>query len=248
MVCEAGDWHIVVEIEAEALNKRLRSIGFALILEAFGALAQIWVEDALQALLPHGWKRLSFALSHSLNIGSHHIEEFVEVGQCVAIQCARQWHSVFGADTIVFQAIQHVVMATALRKRYIAMHTYSHCGAIHISFVRNEHLAEVVCFARLLQDLALKVWQAREVPAGTATVLVLDTCDGVRLYNSEHRFVLVGVILFVLIPVHIHNRIIHYFIRVKHILSTSCNAAVPFYQHLTNRIRLPGCYCHPWRR
>lgn len=46
-------------------------------------------------------------------------------------------------------------------------------GAVHIVFVDDEHLAQVVGLACLAQYLALQVAQRGKVPASAAAVLVL---------------------------------------------------------------------------
>ena len=65
------------------------------------------------------------------------------------------------------------------------MHSYSHCGAVHISLVGYEHFAEVVGLASLLQDLALEVAEGRVSPARTTAVLGLLYPQLLRERNLE---------------------------------------------------------------
>ena len=160
MVCVAGDRHIVVELQTEALCKGLRCVGLALIFEALGTLAQIRVEYALKAHLPCRSESLGIALGHSLHIRSEHVEELVEVGKRVTVESAGQRHGILGADTVVLEAVEHIEMASALSERHVTVHAYRHHGTVHICLVSHEHLAEVIGLAGVLQDLALKVREA----------------------------------------------------------------------------------------
>ena len=160
MVCVAGDRHIVVELQTEALSKSLRCVGLALIFEALGTLAQIRVEYALKAHLPCRSESLGIALGHSLHIRSEHVEELVEVGKRVAVESAGQRHGVLGADTVVLEAVEYIEMASALSERHVTVHAHRHHGTVHICLVSHEHLAEVIGLAGVLQDLTLKVREA----------------------------------------------------------------------------------------
>ena len=57
MVCVGGDAHIVVPVQSQAGGESLRSVALALVGELLGALAQISVEDALEAYFPL-WRNL----------------------------------------------------------------------------------------------------------------------------------------------------------------------------------------------
>ena len=74
----------------------------------------------------------------------------------------------------MLQSIEYIVGATTLREAHVAVHSYSHYGAVHISLVGYEHFAEVVGLACLLQDFALEVAEGRVSPARTTAILVLD--------------------------------------------------------------------------
>ena len=90
----------------------------------------------------------------------------------------------------MLQSIKYIVCATALREAYVTVHSYSHSGAVHISLVSYEHLAEVVGLTCMLQNLAFEVAECRVSPARTAAVLVLDACNRILFHYCEYRLVL----------------------------------------------------------
>ena len=114
MVSIAGDSNIVVEVQTEACSKCLRSISLAFIFERLWALAKVSIQDTLETNLPLLRNLRSAALSNSCYIRLQDAEEFVEVVKRVAIQATWERHSILWADTIVLEAVQWVVSATAL--------------------------------------------------------------------------------------------------------------------------------------
>ena len=80
---------------------------------------------------------------------------------------------------------EHVVAGAPLGYLAIAMHANVVCGVVHIVFVHHEHLAEVIGFSRLAQDLTLEVTQRGKVPARTAAVLVFHAGYRQLLYYRE---------------------------------------------------------------
>ena len=81
MVGVAGDGHIVVEVDAQALHKRLRSVLLALVGELLRALAEVGVEDTLQSDLPLVADLLGAVLGNGCHVGLQKREELVEVVQ-----------------------------------------------------------------------------------------------------------------------------------------------------------------------
>ena len=114
MVRVAGDAHIVVPVEAEALGETLRGVFLSFVGELLGALAQVGVENALQTYGPLARHLLGRALADGSHIRLHHGEELIEVGQRVARQTAGCCHGRFGNDTLFAEDDQHVAGATAL--------------------------------------------------------------------------------------------------------------------------------------
>ena len=80
---------------------------------------------------------------------------------------------------------EHVVAGAPLGYLAIAMHANVVCGVVHIVFVHHEHLAEVIGFSRLAQDLTLEVTQRGKVPARSAAVLVFHAGYRQLLYYRE---------------------------------------------------------------
>ena len=114
MVCVACDAYIVVPVDAEALCKLLRGVCLSLVNEGLRTLAQICVEDALEARLPLVGNLLCLALGHRVNVWRHHLKELVEVSERVALHGARQRHSVFRADAVALDNVEHVACRTSL--------------------------------------------------------------------------------------------------------------------------------------
>ena len=79
VVCEAGDVHIVVEVDAEAGSKTLRGVFLALVGELFRTLAEIGIENALHTSLPSIADFLGIAFGNSCHIRLQHAKELVEV-------------------------------------------------------------------------------------------------------------------------------------------------------------------------
>ena len=173
----AGDADIVVPVDAQALGEGLRGVGDALVGEGIRCLAEVGIEDALQASLPLGGNGLGLAGGDGLHVGRHHAEELVEVGQRVANHGAGLGHCILGDDAVVLDDDEHVAGRTALREVAVAMHTNGHISAFHVVFVADKHLGQIIGLASLLQNFGLKEAQCRIRPAGAAAVLVLDTGD-----------------------------------------------------------------------
>ena len=77
---EARHADVVVEVELQTVEERLGGVLLALIGETLGALAQIGVEDALEAHLPLRCELGAFALGNGLDIGREYLEELGEIG------------------------------------------------------------------------------------------------------------------------------------------------------------------------
>ena len=114
MVSVACDAYIVVPVDAEALCKLLRGVCLSLVNEGLRTLAQICVEYALKARFPLVGNLLSLALGHRVNVWRHHLKELVEVSERVALHGAWQRHSVFRADAVAFDNVEHVACRTSL--------------------------------------------------------------------------------------------------------------------------------------
>ena len=56
----------------------------------------------------------------------------------------------------MLQSIEYIVCATTLREAHVTVHSHCQCGAVHVSLVGNEHLAQIECLASVLQNLALE--------------------------------------------------------------------------------------------
>ena len=52
-------------------------------------------------------------------------------------------------------------------------------GTIHVVFVGNEHLTEIVCLTRLAQEFTFNKCNSGIIPTRSTTVLILDGGDSV---------------------------------------------------------------------
>ena len=191
MVCVAGDGHVVVEVDAEALYKLLRCVGLALIFELLRAFAEVCVENSLQANLPLAGDFLCRTLCNGSHVWLEQREELIEVVERVAVERAREWHRVLWADAVLLHGCEHVLGRAALSELAVAVVAHHLYSTVHIGLVGNERLAEVVGFACGFQYLGLEEADGAVVPAGARAVLVLDGGDGVLLHYCEHWLVLV---------------------------------------------------------
>ena len=150
MVGVAGDANVVVPVKSERGCKALRCVALALVGELFGALAEVGVENTLQADLPLRRQLAGGALGDGSHVGLEQREELVEVVQRVAVKRTGEGHGVLGADAVVHQHVEDIVSRTALCKLAVAMQAYHLDGTVHVGLVGYERFAEVVGLARLL--------------------------------------------------------------------------------------------------
>ena len=202
MVRVAGEAHIVIPIESQALGKRLWRIGFPFIYESIWARAHIAVDERLDVFLPSGLGRflsdgglflrgkaveLGFAAvpNDAANFTLQFREKDFEVGQRVSRERTRGRHSFFRADPVPADDFNDIVAGTAFRYLAVAVHTDIVRGVVHIVLVHYEHLAQVIGFSGLPENLALQETQRGVVPARAAAVLILDAGNGQFLDRGE---------------------------------------------------------------
>ena len=89
----------------------------------------------------------------------------------------------------MLDAVEGIIGRATFCKLAVAVQSYHLNGTVHIGFVGYEAFAKVVGLAGFLEDFGFKIGQGRVVPARSRTVLVLDACDRIFLYNREDRFV-----------------------------------------------------------
>ena len=189
MVGVAGDADIVVEVDSERVHERFRGVFATFEHEFFGTFAQISVEDALEADFPLTGDFLGFVLGDGIDVGLQQREELVEVVERVAIERAGEGHCVFGADAVSLHRGEHVLSRATLCKLAVAVEAHDLNGAVHVGFVGDKRLTEVVFLARGLQDFGLEVREGRVGPAGARAVLVFHRGDGNLLHDGENGFV-----------------------------------------------------------
>ena len=182
-----GEAHIVVGVQAHILREALRGIGLALVGELGGCLAEVVVDHALHALLPHGIDAFGVALGDGAHVSLHGGKEAGEVVQAVAVGQHGVGHGALGHQTLVLQAIDGVVERAALREAGVAVGADVAVGAVHVGVAHEEALAQVdvLHLGMLLQDLTFQEGVGAVGPAGAAVVLVLDAGHGVRNHGGE---------------------------------------------------------------
>lgn len=113
MVCERGERHVVVGIEAERLREFNRSVGFSLVFELLGQFAEVVVVDKAHVVGPYRRKFFLLALCEFFNHGSGHGAELLEIEQAVALERSGLGHGFLRCEAVVFHAVNHVVEAAA---------------------------------------------------------------------------------------------------------------------------------------
>ena len=138
MVRIAGNRHIVIEVQAKAIDERLRCIFLSFVSEFVGTLTKVCIQDTLQAHLPLVGNLLALVLGNSIHIRFQHREELREVIEGITIERARERHGIFGADTIFLHRGKHILCRPSLGKLAVAMEANYLDGTVHIRLVCNK--------------------------------------------------------------------------------------------------------------
>ena len=109
VVGKTHDAHIVLLVDAQHLGKRRGRVLLALKSETLGALAQVGVEDALQAHFPLRRQLGAVAFGNGFHVRLQRREELGEVGQRVADHRAGARHGLLGANAVTADDLEHVV-------------------------------------------------------------------------------------------------------------------------------------------
>ena len=187
MVREGGDVHVVVRVDAQGVAIALRGVGDTVLHEGFGNLAQVGVQDPVEALGPHGSELAVRVLHHGLHIA---LEDGIqlalsrELGAVVHAGVVLLRH-----DAVVADNLEHVTEAGALGHVQETVQADILEGPVMIGMTDDEHLGQVRIGIGLevlgLDDFGFEEGDGGEAPAGAAVGLVLHRGDRKLLDGGE---------------------------------------------------------------
>ena len=167
---ERGERNVVRQIDGQRLSERLGSVLLALVGELLNLRTEIYVEDSVETIFPHGSEGL--LLDHALEVAQQRSVEFIEIMLLGAVVQTAIY--LLGNDTELLDSVHHVVGCTALSEVELAVQTNEFLGLLLVAVANDPDLRQIDHLATILQNLALEESQTREAPAGATAALILN--------------------------------------------------------------------------